>query len=42
MEKILNKILNEDMLKGIDKVPNNFVDLIVTDPPLLFRKGLWK
>lgn len=33
MEKILNKIFNEDMLKGIDKIPDNSIDLIVTDPP---------
>jgi len=38
MEDILNKIFNEDMLKGIDKVPNNFVDLIVTDPPYCLGK----
>jgi site-specific DNA-methyltransferase (adenine-specific) len=38
MEEILNKILNEDMLKGIDRVPNNFVDLIVTDPPYCLGK----
>ncbi len=33
MEKNLNKIFNEDMLKGIDKIPDNSIDLIVTDPP---------
>ncbi len=38
MEDILNKIFNEDMLKGINKVPNNFVDLIVTDPPYCLGK----
>lgn len=38
MEEILNKIFNEDVLKGIDKIPNNFVDLIVTDPPYCLGK----
>ncbi|MEW6607021.1 MAG: site-specific DNA-methyltransferase [bacterium] len=38
MEEILNKIFNEDMLKGIDKVPNNFVDLVISDPPYCLGK----
>lgn len=38
MEDILNKIFNEDMLKGIAQVPNDFVDLIVTDPPYCLGK----
>src|SRR3989344_1850774 len=29
----LNKIYNEDCLKFLKRVPDNFVDLIVTDPP---------
>lgn len=35
----LNKIYNEDCLKGMKKIPNNFVDLIVTDPPYKFHSG---
>lgn len=38
MEEILNKIFNEDMLKGINKIPNNSVDLVVTDPPYCLGK----
>jgi len=38
MKKTLNRIFNEDMLKGIDKVPNNFVDLVVSDPPYCLGK----
>jgi len=38
MKEILNKVFNEDILKGIDKVPNNSVDLIVTDPPYCLGK----
>jgi len=38
MQEILNKIFNEDMLKGIDKVPNNFLDLVVADPPYCLGK----
>jgi len=38
MQEILNRIFNEDMLKGIDRIPNNFVDLIVTDPPYCLGK----
>lgn len=33
METIINKIFNEDVLKGINKIPNNFLDLVVADPP---------
>lgn len=38
MEQILNKIFNQDMLKGINTVPDNFVDLIVADPPYCLGK----
>lgn len=38
MQDILNKIFKEDMLKGIDRIPNNSVDLIVTDPPYCLGK----
>ena len=38
MEKISNKIFNEDILKGIEKVPANSIDLVVTDPPYCLGK----
>ena len=38
MEKILNKIFNEDILTGIDKIPNNSIDLIIADPPYCLGK----
>lgn len=38
MPKMLNKILNEDVLLGINKIPNNSVDLIVADPPYCLGK----
>ncbi|UVD42583.1 putative adenine-specific DNA methyltransferase [Staphylococcus phage vB_SauM-V1SA22] len=34
MELELNKIYNEDCLEGMKKIPDNSVDLIVTDPPI--------
>ncbi|UXE02932.1 DNA methyltransferase [Staphylococcus phage Koomba-kaat_1] len=34
MELELNKIYNEDCLEGMKKIPDNSIDLIVTDPPL--------
>jgi len=33
-----NKIFNEDMLVGINKIPDNSIDLIVTDPPYCLGK----
>lgn len=30
---IVNKIYNEDCIKGMKKIPDNKVDLIITDPP---------
>ena len=30
---MLNKIYNEDCLLGIKKIPDNFVDLVIIDPP---------
>lgn len=33
MEKILNKIFNQDILKGIDRIPNGSIDLVAADPP---------
>jgi len=29
----LNKIYNEDCLVGLKRIPNNFVDLVITSPP---------
>jgi site-specific DNA-methyltransferase (adenine-specific) len=33
METLINKVFNEDILVGINKIPNNSIDLIVADPP---------
>jgi len=38
MEEFLNRIFNEDVLKGVDRVPNRSVDLIVADPPYCLGK----
>lgn len=38
MEELLNKIFNEDMLKGVNRIPDNSIDLIVTDPPYCLGK----
>ncbi len=38
MEEFLDKIFDEDVLKGIGKIPNNSVDLIVSDPPYCLGK----
>ena len=38
MEKIKNKIFNEDCLIGIKKIPDNSLDLIVADPPYCLGK----
>lgn len=38
MEEIMNKIFNEDMLVGINKIPDNSIDLVVTDPPYCLGK----
>jgi len=38
MKEILNKIFNDDVLNGIDKVSNNSVDLVVSDPPYCLGK----
>ncbi len=34
----MNKIFNEDVLSGIDKIENNSIDLILTDPPYCLGK----
>ena len=36
---VINKIYNEDCLKTIDRMPDKFVDLIVTDPPYKINTG---
>ena len=33
MKEIVNNIFNEDCLKTISKIPNEFIDLVVTSPP---------
>lgn|GEM_PF-100704 len=38
MEEILNKIFNEDILNGIDRIPDNSVDLVLSDPPYCLGK----
>ena len=35
----LNEIYNEDCLKTMSKIPDNYIDLIVTSPP--YNKGYW-
>ena len=30
---MLNKIYNEDCMIGIKKIPDNFIDLVIIDPP---------
>ena len=43
----LNKIYNEDCLEGMKRIPDNTVDLVVTDPPYCIgttsngQKGSW-
>ncbi|RKZ25190.1 site-specific DNA-methyltransferase, partial [bacterium] len=38
MNEIVNKIFNEDILKGIERIPDNYIDLIVADPPYCLGK----
>ncbi|MEM4326179.1 MAG: DNA methyltransferase, partial [Candidatus Pacearchaeota archaeon] len=34
MEKLeINKIYNMDCIEGMKKIPNNTIDLVITDPP---------
>lgn len=35
----LNKIYNEDCLEGMNRIPDNSVDCILTDPPYLYLKN---
>lgn len=39
MELKLNTIYNEDCLVGLKRVPDNFVDLVITDPPYGIKFG---
>lgn len=34
----INKIFNDDVLNGIDKIPDETIDLVVTDPPYCLGK----
>ncbi|MGA2281585.1 MAG: site-specific DNA-methyltransferase [Verrucomicrobiota bacterium] len=38
VEKLLDCVLNEDALAGIDKIPDGSIDLIITDPPYCLGK----
>jgi len=38
MTDFVNKIFNQDFLRGVDKIKNNSVDLILTDPPYCLGK----
>ena len=38
MEKIKNKIFNEDCLIGIKRIPNDSLDLVIADPPYCLGK----
>lgn len=38
MSDFINKIYNEDCIKGTKKIPDNSVDLILTDPPYCLGK----
>ncbi|MBI3878630.1 MAG: site-specific DNA-methyltransferase [Verrucomicrobia bacterium] len=38
LDKMLNRVLNEDALPGIGKLPDGSLDLVVTDPPYCLGK----
>ena len=38
MEKLVNKIFNEDVLMGIKRIPDGFLDLVIADPPYCLGK----
>lgn len=38
MDQLVNKIFNEDVLIGIEKIPDGAIDLIVADPPYSLGK----
>ena len=39
MDNLINKIFNEDCLIGIKKIPDNSIDLVITDPPYCLGKN---
>ena len=42
-EAYTNVIFNEDCIKGMAKLPDNYIDLIIADPPYnLSKGGIWK
>lgn len=38
MKEYINKVFNEDMMKGIDRIPDVSIDLIIADPPYSLGK----
>ena len=38
LEKLLDRVFNEDALEGITKIPDGSIDLVVTDPPYCLGK----
>lgn len=36
-----NRIYNLDCIEGLKQIPDNFVDLVVTDPPYNIGKAGW-
>ena len=34
---MINKIYNEDCIIGIKKIPDNYIDLVIIDPPYLIN-----
>lgn len=44
METMINKVLVEDCIEGMQKISDNSVDLIIADPPYNLNKdfGIWK
>lgn len=39
LDEILNSIINEDCLNVLSKIPNESIDLVVTDPPYRVISG---
>ena len=39
MEDLINKIFNEDNAIGMKRIPDNSIDVILTDPPYLYLKN---
>ncbi|MDP8228789.1 MAG: DNA methyltransferase, partial [Candidatus Electryoneaceae bacterium] len=33
MEELWDRVFNEDMLVGLDRIPDETIDLIIADPP---------